>query len=150
VSSASVTPERTPPAQRSDFVTFEPIETRWSDNDVYGHINNVVYYSYFDTAVNRRLARAGLLDIEGGETIGLVVETGCRYHAAAAFPDQLEAGVRVARIGSSSVRYELAIFKAGEIEALAEGFFVQVYVDRATRRPKSLPDPWRSVLEAWR
>ena len=138
-----------PRATRTDFKTFEPIETRWADNDVYGHVNNVVYYGFFDTAVNRRLAKAGLLDIEHGDTIGLVVETGCRYHAATAFPDQLEAGVRVARIGSSSVRYEIAIFKAGEASAAAEGFFVHVYVDRQTRRPKPLPDAWRAELESW-
>lgn len=136
-------------AVRADFATFEPIETRWADNDAYGHVNNVVYYGFFDTAVNRRLARAGLLDIEQGETIGLVVETGCRYHAPAAFPDALEAGVRVARLGTSSVRYELAIFKAGQDEAVAEGFFVHVYVDRETRRPKPLDARWRETLEGW-
>lgn len=141
--------ERQAPARRANFKQFEPIETRWADNDVYGHVNNVVYYGFFDTAVNRRLARAGLLDIEHGETIGLVVETGCRYHAATAFPDQLEAGVRVARIGSSSVRYEIAIFKQGEDTAAAEGFFVHVYVDRQTRRPKPLPERWRAELEGW-
>jgi len=144
-----VSADRIPAATRADFTQFEPIETRWADNDVYGHINNVVYYGFFDTVVNRRLARAGLLDIEGGDTIGLVVETGCRYHAATAFPDQLDAGIRVARIGSSSVRYELAIFKQGENQAAAEGFFVHVYVDRQTRRPKPLPQNWRDVLEAW-
>lgn len=136
-------------ATRADFSVFEPIETRWADNDVYGHVNNVVYYGFFDTAVNRRLARAGLLDIEHGETIGLVVETGCRYHAATAFPDALEAGVKVARTGTSSVRYELAIFKAGEDAAAAEGFFVHVYVDRETRRPKPLSDRWRETLQSW-
>jgi acyl-CoA thioester hydrolase len=144
-----VSAERQAPARRADFKQFEPIETRWADNDVYGHVNNVVYYGFFDTAVNRRLAHVGLLDIEHGETIGLVVETGCRYHAATAFPDQLEAGVKVARIGSSSVRYEIAIFKAGEDTAAAEGFFVHVYVDRETRRPKALQDAWRAELEGW-
>lgn len=141
--------DRTPAATRADFTQFEPIETRWADNDAYGHVNNVVYYGFFDTAVNRRLARAGLLDIENGDTIGLVVETGCRYHAATAFPDQLDAGIRVARLGSSSVRYELAIFKQGEDHAAAEGFFVHVYVDRQTRRPKPLPQTWRDVLAEW-
>lgn len=144
-----MTTDRRPRATRTDFSVFEPIETRWADNDVYGHVNNVVYYGFFDTAVNRRLARAGLLDIDHGETIGLVVETGCRYHAPAAFPDALEAGVKVARIGSSSVRYELAIFKAGEDAALAEGYFVHVYVDRATRRPAPLSARWRETLESW-
>lgn len=140
---------RPAPATRVDFKVFEPIETRWADNDVYGHINNVTYYAYFDTAVNRRLAVAGLLDISAGETIGLVVETGCRYHAPAAFPDRLEAGVKVARIGASSVRYEIAIFREGEETALAEGHFTHVYVDRQTRRPKALSDPWRAELDGW-
>ena len=140
---------RPAPATRADFAGFEPIETRWADNDVYGHINNVTYYAYFDTAVNRRLAAAGLLDIEAGDIIGLVVETGCRYHAPAAFPDRLDAGVRTARIGTSSVRYEIAIFREGEDTALAEGHFTHVYVDRATRRPKPLPDLWRAELERW-
>lgn len=134
---------------RADFPVFELIETRWADNDAYGHVNNVVFYAFFDTAVNRRLARAGLLDITGGETIGLVVETGCRYHASAAFPEPLEAGVRVTRIGTSSVRYELAIFRAGEDAAIAEGFFVHVYVDRQTRRPRPLDARWRAVLQEW-
>ena len=141
---------RPAPARRERFPVFEPVETRWADNDVYGHVNNVVYYALFDTAVNRRLARAGLLDITRGETIGLVAETGCRYHAPAAFPDRLEAGLRVAHLGTSSVRYELAIFRAEEAAAVAEGFFVHVYVDRRTRRPKPLDDAWRAVLERWR
>ena len=140
---------RPPPATRSDFMSFEAIETRWADNDVYGHINNVTYYAYFDTAVNRRLARDGLLDIDSGDTIGLVVETGCRYHAPAAFPDTLEAGVKVTRIGTSSVRYEIAIFKAGEDTAIAEGHFTHVYVDRATRTPTPLTAHWRNVLKNW-
>lgn len=138
----------TPPA-RSAFAVFEPIETRWADNDVYGHINNVAYYGYFDTAVNRRLAAAGLLDILGGETIGLVVETGCKFFAPAAFPEALEAGLRVAKIGTSSVRYELGIFKAGEDAAIAEGHFIHVYVDREGRRPAPLPEAWRAVLSGW-
>lgn len=142
------TPRPVPPT-RSDFTHFEPIETRWADNDVYGHINNVAYYGYFDTAVNRRLAAAGLLDILDGETIGLVVETGCRYHAPAAFPDALEAGVKVARLGTSSVRYEIAIFRAGQTACIADGHFVHVYVDRATRRPAPLNEAWRAELERW-
>ena len=137
---------REPPARRSAFRVFEAIETRWADNDIYGHINNVTYYAYFDTAVNRWLVKAGLLDIAGGDPIGLVVETGCRYHAPAAFPDTLEAGIRVSKLGNSSVRYEIAIFHAGGEEAIAEGFFTHVYVDRKTRRPKSLPEPWRRAL----
>lgn len=140
---------RPAPATRADFSVFEPIETRWADNDVYGHINNVAYYGYFDTAVNRRLAASGLLDILGGETIGLVVETGCRYHAPAAFPDPLEAGIKVGHLGTSSVRYEIAIFKTSEDTALAEGHFIHVYVNRETRRPAPLPQRWRDVLLTW-
>jgi acyl-CoA thioester hydrolase len=142
-------PQKTPPAIRAEFLSFEPIETRWADNDVYGHINNVTYYAYFDTAVNRRLARSGLLDIEGGQTIGLVVETGCKYHASAAFPDQLEVGIRVAKIGNSSVRYEIAIFAQGSDTAIAEGFFIHVYVDRDSRRPKPLSETWKTELRRW-
>lgn len=138
---------REPPARRSEYRVFERIETRWADNDTYGHINNVTYYAYFDTAVNRWLVKAGLLDIAGGDPIGLVVETGCRYYAPAAFPDTLEAGIKVSKLGNSSVRYEIAIFQTGGEEAIAEGFFTHVYVDRKTRRPKSLPEPWRTALE---
>ncbi|WP_270374222.1 acyl-CoA thioesterase [Marinicauda sp. Alg238-R41] len=138
--------ERAAPGSREAYRAFEPIETRWADNDVYGHINNVSYYAFFDTAVNRWLIAAGLLDVEAGDPIGLVVETGCRYHASAAFPDRLEAGLRVARLGTSSVRYEIALFSAGEDLAIAEGFFVHVYVDRGTRRPKPLPEAWRETL----
>ena len=140
---------RPAPAIRADFKIYEPIETRWADNDVYGHINNVTYYAYFDTAVNRRLAASGLLNIDQGDTIGLVVETGCRYHAPAAFPDRLDAGVKVTRIGTSSVRYQIAVFREGEGDALAEGHFTHVYVDRTTRRPKALPQAWRDVLGGW-
>lgn len=139
---------RSDPARRGAYPVFQPIETRWADNDVYGHVNNVVYYAFFDTAVNRWLVEQGLLDIGTGDPIGLVVETGCRYHAPAAFPDRLEAGIRVARLGTSSVRYEIALFRTGEDAAIAEGFFVHVYVDRATRRPKPLPKDWRKALTA--
>lgn len=141
--------DRAAPGRRADYVRFEPIETRWADNDVYGHVNNVAYYGYFDTAVNRALVAEGLLDIERGDPIGLVVETGCRYFAPAAFPDALEAGLRIARLGTSSVRYEIGIFRSGEDEAIAEGFFIHVYVDRETRRPKPLPEAWRERLGVW-
>lgn len=137
---------RPAPARRTDFPAFEPIETRWADNDVYGHVNNVAYYAFFDTAVNRWLIANGLLDIEAGNPIGLVVETGCRYHAPAAFPEPLEAGLKVARLGTSSVRYEIALFRKGEDTAIAEGFFVHVYVDRESRRPVALPGAWREKL----
>ena len=117
------------------------------DNDIYGHVNNVAYYSYFDTAVNGYLIAEGALDIHNCAVIGLVVETQCRYFAPLAFPERLEAGIRVARIGNSSVRYELAIFRIGEEAPAAEGHFVHVYVDRATRRPAALPVELRRALE---
>ena len=134
------------PAARDGYRHFLPITTRWMDNDVYGHVNNVVYYSYFDTVVNEYLIRAGVLDIEHGQTIGLVVETQCNYFSPLVFPERVEAGLRVARIGASSVRYEVALFKEGEPQAAAQGHFVHVYVDRATRRPAALPEPLRAAL----
>ena len=118
------------------------------DNDVYGHVNNVVYYSYFDTVVNRYLIERGVLDIERGETIGLVVETQCRYFAPITFPDTVHAGLRVQHIGTSSVRYEVALFRNAEGQASAQGHFVHVYVRRDTRRPAPLPTPFRAALEA--
>ena len=133
---------------RGAYRHFLPIQTRWMDNDVYGHVNNVVYYSYFDTVVNAYLIRAGVLDFERGETIGLVVETQCNYFASFAFPDRIEAGLRVARLGTSSVRYEIGLFAAGANEPAAQGHFVHVYVDRASRRPVPLPDALRTALEA--
>lgn len=117
------------------------------DNDVYGHVNNVVYYSWFDTAVNAHLIESGALDIHAGDTIGLVVETQCHYFAPLAFPQMVEAGIRVARIGSSSVRYEIGLFAEGEPLSAAAGHFIHVYVDRATRRPASLTPQLRAVLE---
>lgn len=138
---------RPPRPRRADFRAFEALDTRWADNDVYGHLNNVVYYALFDTAVNRWLIGAAVLDIHGGETIGLVVETACRYHAPLAFPQRVQAGLRVARIGASSVRYEIGIFRDGEDEAAADGHFVHVYVDRQTRRPAPLPADFRTALE---
>ncbi|MCO6186750.1 thioesterase family protein [Rhizobium sp. L1K21] len=139
--------ERKAPASRSDYHAFLPIQTRWMDNDIYGHMNNVVHYSLFDTAVNGWLVSAGLLKPRAGEHIGLVVETGCKYFAEMMFPDIIHAGIRVARIGSSSVRYEVGLFRNDEEHASAEGFFVHVYVDRETRRPKALSDQWRATLE---
>jgi len=138
---------RRPPAARGDFAHFAALPTRWMDNDVYGHVNNVVYYSFFDTAVNRFLVERGVLDIEHGATIGLVVETGCRYHRPLAFPDTVEVGIRVAHLGTSSVRYELGIFRQGDDSAAADGHFVHVYVDRETRAPVALPAALRGVLE---
>ena len=138
------------PHVRGDFAHRLPIATRWSDNDAYGHLNNVVYYSYFDTVVNQYLISQGVLDIENSPVIGLVVETGCRYFASAAFPEPLVAGLRVVKLGNSSVRYEIALFseRAEQAEtAIAQGFFVHVYVDRQTRRPVTLPQPLRDALQ---
>ena len=146
----NASPPREAAGARAGYPRHVPITTRWADNDVYGHVNNVVYYAFFDTAVNGLLVEAGALDIEKSPVIGLVVETGCRYHAPLAFPDRVTAGVRVARIGRSSVRYEIGLFRGDADAASAEGFFVHVYVDRATRRPVALPEPLRAVLEGWR
>jgi acyl-CoA thioester hydrolase len=137
---------RQPPPDRSGFTAFMDLQTRWSDNDVYGHMNNVVHYKLFDTAINRWLIDAGLLDPRGGAVIGLVVETGCRYHAEAAFPDEITAGIAVGRLGTSSVTYEIGLFRNSEEIAFADGRFVHVYVDSTTRRPVALPDAWRSKL----
>lgn len=138
---------RQPLRPRSAYLVTRRIVTRWADNDVYGHINNVTYYSFFDTAVNAHLIEQGLLDIERSEMIGLVVETGCRYAAPLAYPQDIEAGIRVAKLGTSSVRYEVGIFAEGQAEPAAEGFFIHVYVDRQTRRPVPLPDEWRRELQ---
>ncbi len=123
------------------------IPTRWMDNDTYGHVNNVNYYSYFDTAVNSFLINGGGLDIHSGQVIGLVVETGCKYFASISFPDVVQAAIRVCHIGNASVRYEIGLFLEGDEQPVAEGYFVHVYVDRTTRRPTSLPEELRSLLE---
>ena len=132
---------------REDYRHFTRLTTRWSDNDAYGHLNNVVYYSLFDTVVNAALIEAGLLDVERSPVVGLVADTGCRYFEALAFPDAVEAGLRVAKIGRSSVRYEIAIFREGAADAAAQGHFVHVYVDRDTRRPVPVPAEVRRFLE---
>lgn len=145
---APVAPVAKPqPEGRDAYQAFRPITTRWMDNDVYGHVNNVVYYSWFDTAVNATLIEQGVLDIHGGQTIGLVVETQCHYFAPLAFPQTIEAGIRVAKLGSSSVRYEVGLFGQGEALTAAKGHFVHVYVDRETRRPVPLPTPLKEFLE---
>jgi acyl-CoA thioester hydrolase len=135
------------PETRNAYRIFRPISTRWMDNDVYGHVNNVVYYSWFDTAVNAFLIERGVLDIHGGATIGLVIETQCNYFAPLAFPQVVEAGIRVARLGSSSVRYEVGRFAQGAPLTAAKGHFVHVYVDKENRRPVALPTPLKIVLE---
>jgi len=131
--------ERVQAEGRAAYRRFTSLTTRWMDNDAYGHINNVVHYSLFDSVVNGWLVEAGLLDIQHGEVIGLVVETHCNYFAPLAFPQAVEAGLRVAHIGGSSVRYEIGLFAAGAALTAARGHFVHVYVDRATRRPAPLP-----------
>jgi acyl-CoA thioester hydrolase len=135
------------PETRDRYPRFLTIPTRWMDNDVYGHVNNVVYYSYFDTVVNEYLVSSGSLDIERSRVIGLVVETRCRFFRPMAFPDTVHAGLRVARLGNSSVRYEVGLFRNDEEAAAAQGHFVHVYVDRETRRPAELPAPLRGALE---
>jgi acyl-CoA thioester hydrolase len=143
-------PTRPPPPTRSSYRVFRPIGTRWMDNDVYGHLNNVVYYSLFDTAVNGHLIDAGALQIETSPVIGLVVETHCNYFAPLGFPQAVEAGLRVAQVGRSSVRYEIGLFGAGEAQCAAAGHFVHVYVDRQTRRPAALPTALLAALEPLR
>lgn len=132
---------------RSAYRAFRTLTTRWADNDVYGHVNNVVYYSWFDTAVNAHLMAHGALDIHHGQTIGLVVETQCNYFAPLAFPQLVEAGIRVARQGASSVRYEVGLFAESAALCAAKGHFVHVYVDRQSRRPVPLPESLKLVLE---
>jgi acyl-CoA thioester hydrolase len=138
---------REAPGKRDRYRHFLEIPTRWMDNDVYGHVNNVIYYSYFDTVVNGYLISSGSLDIERSPIIGLVVETQCRFFKPIVFPDTVLAGLRVARLGNSSVRYEIGLFRNDEETAAAQGHFVHVYVDRETRRPAGLPQQMREALE---
>lgn len=132
--------------QRKDFNWFSPLTTRWADNDLYGHVNNVMYYSYFDSTANRYLIEQGGLDIHNGPVIGLVVDSGCSYFAPVAFPDALEGALRVAHLGRSSVRYELAIFRPNAEDAVAQGHFVHVFVDRQTRQSTGIPGQLRDAL----
>jgi acyl-CoA thioester hydrolase len=134
--------------ERGDYRHFHEITTRWMDNDAYGHVNNVVYYSWFDTVVNQFLIAAGVLDIERSPVIGLVIETQCNYFASVAFPDRVTAGLRVAKLGNSSVRYEVGIFRNAEQTASAQGHFVHVYVDRESRKPSAIPEPMRALLQS--
>jgi acyl-CoA thioester hydrolase len=147
---APITPSATRPSpeQRSAYRYLRTIPTRWMDNDVYGHVNNVTYYSYFDTIVNGYLIDRGALDIAASPVIGLVVETHCNYFSPIAFPDNVTAGLRVAHRGSSSVRYEIGVFRGEDETASAQGHFVHVYVDRASGRPVALPADLRAALEA--
>jgi acyl-CoA thioester hydrolase len=139
--------DRPAPERRDSYLHFLRITTRWMDNDAYGHVNNVVYYSWFDTVVNEYLIGRGVLDVARGAVIGLVVETQCRYFKELAFPQPVDLGLRIGRLGTSSVRYEIGVFAEGEAEASAQGHFVHVYVDRTARRPTPLPAPLRAALE---
>ena len=139
---------RPAPQGRDAYRYFTTIATRWADNDAYGHVNNTVYYEWFDTAVNSWLIGEGLLDIERGDPIGLVVQTGCSYFAPLAFPGDVEVGIAIERLGSSSVTYRIGVFAAGEAEPAAQGRFTHVYVGRHERRPVPLPEAWRTKLGA--
>lgn len=132
--------------QRDSYRHFTPITTRWHDNDLYGHLNNIVYYGLFDTAVNSVLIKHGGLDIHGGAVIALVVSSGCDYHAPVAFPERIEVALAVSKLGNSSVHYQLAIFREGQVQACATGRFVHVFVDRLQRRPAPIPERLRLAL----
>ena len=138
---------RPEPDTRGSYRAFRSLTTRWADNDAYGHLNNVVYYEFFDTAVNQLLIEAGVLDIATSPAIGLVVETHCNYFSSLAYPQKVEAGVRVAQLGNSSVRYEIGLFAEGSDVAAAQGHFVHVYVDRESQKSIAIPDATRAVLE---
>jgi acyl-CoA thioester hydrolase len=138
---------RPPPSVRADYRWFCAITTRWMDNDVYGHVNNVVYYGWIDTAVNRFLLDHGVLDPVSSPAVGLVAETGCRYLSPIAFPDDVTVGIGVTALGRSSVRYGVGIFRGAADAASAEGFFVHVYVERASMRPVAIPDAVRAELK---
>ena len=138
---------RAPPATRGNFCVWRTFSTRWADNDAYGHVNNTVYYQWFDSAVNAWLVAEGLLNIAAGDPIAIVAETRCTYTAPVAFPEPVEVGLAVANLGRSSVRYRIGVFTAGGETAAAEGEFVHVLVDRASRRPVPIPDIWRTKLE---
>ena len=146
----AATPAVTALLGRADFPHFLAIPTRWMDNDVYGHVNNVVYYSYFDTVINEYLIREGGLDIHGGRIVGYCVESQCRYLAPLAFPEIIHAGLRVAHLGNSSVRYEIALFREGDEAPAATGYFVHVFVGRDDVKPTAIPAGIRACLEALR
>jgi acyl-CoA thioester hydrolase len=143
-----VSAQRPAPLRRTDFPHTQPITTRWTDNDAYGHVNNIVYYSYFDSVVNTWLIGRGFLDIQASTAIGVVAETSCHYFSPLTYPETVTAGMRVIHLGRSSVRYEIAIFAEGAEVAAAQGQFVHVYVDRVTRRPVEIPEPLRGALLA--
>jgi acyl-CoA thioester hydrolase len=138
---------RLPPGRRADYRYFHAITTRWMDNDVFRHVNNVNYFSFFDTAVTYYEMTNGVVDLLDGPVHCVVAEVMCRYHSSVAFPDRIMVGVRVARIGGSSVRYEIGVFRNDDDEAAAEGYFVHVFVDRSTQRPAAVPAASRAILE---
>ncbi|WP_439106817.1 acyl-CoA thioesterase [Congregibacter sp.] len=139
---------RAQPPARTDYPWFTAITTRWSDNDVYGHVNNVIYYSYFDSVANRYLIDEGGLDIHDGDTVGLVVNSGCDYYSPVAYPEPLQGALRVDRLGNSSVQYGIGIFREGDEKACANGTFTHVFVDRASNKPVPIPAQMREALEA--
>jgi acyl-CoA thioester hydrolase len=139
---------RTPPAGRAEFKAWRRMTTRWGDNDAYGHVNNTVHYEWFDSAVNAWMVEQGLLDIAQGDPVALVVETRCSYAAPLAFPQDVEIGLAVARLGRSSIHYRIGVFAEGADSAAAEGEFVHVVVDRTRRRPVDIPAAWRAKLDA--
>jgi acyl-CoA thioester hydrolase len=134
-------------ANRSDYAVFYSVSTRWVDNDIYGHVNNAVYYTYFDSAVNQYLIEQGELDIHSGDVVGFVVNSGCEYSSPVAYPDQLEVGIRADKIGNSSVQYGVAVFKKGATEASAHGHFVHVFVDKASNKAVSIPATIHTALQ---
>lgn len=138
---------RPAPGTRADYALFLPIATRWMDNDVFGHLNNVVYYSFFDTAVTTSLVGKAVLNWKGGAHFLVVAESGCRYHSELSFPGTVDVGIRVAMVGHRSIRHEIGVFRDGSEVAAAEGFMVHVCVDSVTRRPAPLPPEWRAALE---
>jgi acyl-CoA thioester hydrolase len=142
--------KREPPGRRSDYRHFLAIPTRWMDNDLYGHVNNVVYYSYFDTVINRFLIERGGLDIQNSPVIGVAAESGCRFRESFAYPETIDAGLRVGHLGNSSVRYEIGLFGEGKDEAAAEGHFVHVFVARGAQKPVPIPAAIRTALESIR
>src|SRR5438270_6243192 len=139
---------RAGPGRRTDFKVWRRFTTRWGDNDAYGHVNNTIFYQWFDSAVNRWLVEQGLLDIQSGDPIALVAETRCSYFASLEFPQDVDVGLAVAQLGRSSVRYRIGVFAEAADQAAAEGEFVHVLVDRATRRPVDIPDNWRTALQS--
>ncbi len=132
---------------RSSYRFFYSLTTRWADNDVYGHVNNVIYYSYFDSVANRYLIEEGGLNIDSSEVVGYVVSSGCEYHSPITYPEEIEAGLRVDKLGNSSVTYGIAIFRKGESSAVAHGYFVHVFVDREEQKAAPIPDKLRSALD---